>query len=71
MQIFEESRGDIYCPYFISEQGLRFSCESCKIYFKDKQQRRDLVYEYCGHPQKYKECTIKQILDKYYERKYD
>ena len=32
---------------------------------------REVLYGYCGHPTKWKECTFKAVMDRYYDRKYD
>lgn len=56
------------CPYFKGEFRGYLYCEICRFKFTSKQQRRDLAYKYCGSVKGYEKCTVKQILDKEYER---
>lgn len=59
------------CPYYIRDRGNGLVyCECARFRFPDKQARREIVYGYCGHPEKYKLCPLKQMLDGFYERKY-
>lgn len=58
------------CPYFASEKKDCITGECGKIKFYDKQHKRDFVYVYCAHPTGYNKCTMKCLLDKYYERKF-
>ncbi len=60
------------CPYYIRDRGKGVVyCECAKFRFPDKQARRDIVYGYCAHPEGYKRCALKQMMDSYYERKYE
>jgi hypothetical protein len=59
------------CPYFKRDRGGGVVvCESARFRFPDKLSRREIVYRFCGHPDGYKLCPLKQALDHYYERKY-
>ena len=58
------------CPYFATEKKDSITGECGKIKFYDKQHKRDFVYVYCAHPTGYNKCTMKCLLDKYYERKF-
>ena len=60
------------CPYFQREKGDGYTyCECARFRFPDKQARRDIVYQYCAHPDGYRACVIKQTMDQFYERKYN
>ena len=59
------------CPYYIRDRGRGVVyCECAKFRFPDKQARRDIVYTFCAHPEGYKKCPLKQMMDGFYERKY-
>ena len=59
------------CPYLRDARGMeRTICECAKFTFPDKVARREVVYGYCGHPENWKVCTFKAIMDRYYDRKY-
>ena len=59
------------CPYFLKDNGLKaMYCECIRIKFPDKQSRRDIVFRYCAHPDGYRDCVFKKMMDEYYERKY-
>ena len=60
------------CPYLKKvSDGKNVSCECAKFSFPDRIARRDLIYGFCAHPTDYKNCVLKQSMDKYYyERKY-
>ncbi len=59
------------CPYLKDARSCeRTICECARFTFPDKISRRELLYGYCGHPTKWKSCTFKTIMDKFYERKY-
>ena len=61
------------CPYFKKiPDDKKITCECAKFTFPDRIARRDLLYGFCAHPTAYKNCILKQSMDKYYyERKYD
>lgn len=60
------------CPYYMRDRGKGVVyCECAKFHFPDKQARREIVYGYCAHPEGYKRCALKQMLDGFYERKYE
>ncbi len=60
-----------YCPYLKeTRKSNETLCECARFSFPDKLARRELLYGYCGHPEKWKECQFKKIMDDYYERKY-
>jgi len=48
----------------------RTVCECAKFTFPDKVARREVVYGYCGHPENWKACMLKAVMDRYYDRKY-
>lgn len=59
------------CPYLKDARSCeRTICECAKFTFPDRVTRREVLYGYCGHPTKWKECTFKLIMDRYYDRKY-
>ena len=59
------------CPYFQRDRGRGLVyCECARFRFPDKEARREIVYKLCAHPDDYKKCVLKQMLDHYYERKY-
>ncbi len=60
-----------YCPYYrrLSEAGS-LHCEAGRLRFPDAPGRRAIVYRFCAHPEGYKACMLKVMLDEYYERKY-
>ena len=59
------------CPYFRSDRGQNLlTCECARITFPDKISRREIVYRLCAHPDGYHQCPLKQMLDGYYQRKY-
>jgi hypothetical protein len=60
------------CPYFVKDKGDGYVyCECARFRFPDKKARRDIIYTYCAHPDGYKECVLKKVMDQYYERKYN
>ena len=60
------------CPYYIRDRGKGVVyCECAKFHFPDKIARREILYGFCAHPDGYKRCVLKQMLDHYYERKYE
>ncbi len=59
------------CPYYLRDKGNgTVYCESARFRFPDKFARREIVYGFCAHPENYKKCAFKQMLDHYYERKF-
>ena len=72
----------VTCPYYKRERpkcgenasGRGFMyCEMARFTFPDSKTRRNLVYKYCCHNGKAGDktvCTVKQILDIYYDEKY-
>ena len=60
------------CPYYMRDRGQGVVyCECAKFRFPDKVARREILYSYCAHPDGYKQCVLKQMMDRYYERKYE
>ena len=60
------------CPYLKNTKKSDGAlCECARFTFPDKESRREVLYGYCGHPDAWKKCMLKQILDRYYDRKYD
>ncbi len=69
----------ITCPYYRREKdkkGVNKSdvgylyCEMARFDFPDKKSRRNLIYKYCcnnGESKDGSKCTVKEILDIYYE----
>ena len=57
------------CPFFEREKNGRLYCECCRLDFKDKLMRRELVYRFCAHTEQYKDCEIYKALCRYYERR--
>ena len=72
----------VTCPYYRRErpkcgensEGKGFMyCEMARFSFPDSKTRRNLVYKYCcrnGKAEDNTECTVKNILDIYYEEQY-
>lgn len=60
------------CPY-IKELGKdrQLACECASFNFPDIRAKRDVIYGYCAHPEKWKECLFKKAMDNFYERKYN
>lgn len=59
------------CPYFKKDRGGGvIYCECATLRFPDRNARREVVYTYCAHPDGYNKCVLKQVMDRYYERKY-
>ena len=60
------------CPYLLSEKGCTtIACEAAAFKFPDKIARREVIYGFCAHPEAYKNCFFKQVMDRfYYERKF-
>ncbi len=59
------------CPYLKNTKKADGAvCECARFTFPDKQSRRDVLYGYCGHPDAWRECMFKQIMDRYYDRKF-
>ena len=59
------------CPYLKNtKQSDGAVCECARFTFPDKQSRRDVLYGYCGHPDAWRKCMFKLIMDRYYDRKY-
>ena len=59
------------CPYYKKELGHgRLRCEAGNLSLPDKLARREFVYRFCAHPDGYKDCQLKGVMDHYYERKY-
>lgn len=60
------------CPYYQKDRGQGvIYCECAKFRFPDKIARREIVYGFCAHPEGYKQCALKQMMDRFYERKYE
>ena len=59
------------CPYFLRDRGHgRVYCEGTVFRFPDIEARREYVYTFCAHPDGFRKCPLKQIMDRYYDRKY-
>ena len=59
------------CPYFQREQKQKFTyCELVRLKFPDPEARREILYGYCAHPENFRNCMFKQVMDAYYDRKY-
>ncbi|MBE6559453.1 MAG: hypothetical protein E7661_10685 [Ruminococcaceae bacterium] len=59
------------CPYYLRDRGNGMVyCECARFRFPDKLARREIVYGFCAHPENYKKCAFKQMMDHFYERKY-
>ncbi len=60
------------CPFFRYERPYKgrqyLYCECCRIEFKDKLFRREIIYRLCAHPGGYKECFMYKALTACYER---
>ena len=54
------------CPYYRYEKEGRIYCEAGRIEAKSVLMRRELAYGYCAG--NWAECTLKKMLDNYYER---
>ena len=66
-----EEQGEGICPYFMRDRGkMGLYCECARLKFPDRLARREIIYTYCGHPEGYKTCMLKQAMDHFYERKY-
>lgn len=61
----------LVCPFAIGEKGgLHHYCEAGRIRLPDAESKI-LLKTYCCDMQKYKQCTLYQVLIDYYERKYE
>lgn len=59
------------CPYYKKELGRgRLRCEAANLSLPDKLARREFVYRFCAHPEGYRDCQLKVVMDHYYERKF-
>ncbi len=59
------------CPYLKNTKKADGAvCECARFTFPDKQSRRDVLYGYCGHPDAWRGCMFKLIMDRYYDRKF-
>lgn len=58
------------CPYFIKEVGTTLYCELGKLRCPDSDAKAH-IKTFCCDMQKYKQCTLYQVLSTYYERKYE
>ncbi|MBQ7357416.1 MAG: hypothetical protein IJW65_01630 [Clostridia bacterium] len=59
------------CPYLKNTKKSDGAvCECATFRFPDKQARRDVLYGYCGHPDAWRGCMFKVVMDSYYERKF-
>lgn len=59
------------CPFYKQDRGCgRLSCEGANFRFPDVEARREFVYRFCAHPEGYKDCPLRIMLEHYYERKY-
>lgn len=79
MAEFNMSGVGVTCPYYRRERekkgedksGMGYMyCEMARFSFPDKQARRNLLYKYCcknGVSDTGEKCTVKEILDIYYE----
>ena len=60
----------LVCPFAVGDKGgLRHYCEAGCIKLPDVESKQHLK-SYCCDLQKCKQCTLYQMLDAYYERKY-
>ena len=60
------------CPYYQRDRGHgHIYCEGTVFRFPDIRARREFVYAYCAHPAGFGQCPLKQVMDHYYERKFD
>ena len=60
------------CPYYLRDRGNGMVyCECARFRFPDKLARREFVYRFCAHPEGYRDCQLKVVMDHYYERKYE
>ncbi len=59
------------CPFYRQDRGCgKLSCEGANFRFPDVEARREFVYRFCAHPEGYKDCPLRIMLEHYYERKY-
>ena len=59
------------CPYLKNiKKSDGALCECARFTFPDKQARRDVLYGFCGHPDAWRGCMFKQVMDRYYDRKF-
>ena len=59
------------CPYLKdAKDSGRTICECAYFSFPDRIARREVLYGFCGHPTRWRECTFKAVMDRYYDRKY-
>lgn len=60
------------CPYYMRDRGRgHIYCEGAVFRFPDIKARREYVYAYCAHPTGYGRCPLKQVMDHFYERRFD
>ena len=58
------------CPFYKYEKDKQILCEYGNLRPPDKLARREIIYQYCGHPENYALCPFYKALDNYYKRKY-
>lgn len=56
------------CPYFRYEKAGITHCECADLHFPDLETRREIVYNYCAHPEDFRKCTLYAAMEHYYER---
>ena len=62
--------GEVVCPFYKHEKtsnGLK--CELAVFHFPDAESKEQ-IKAYCCDFCKYKQCTLYQVLNDYWERKY-
>ena len=54
------------CPYFKGDSKLMLQCECGKLFFGDKEEKREIGYGLCAD--KFEQCPLKKARDRFYER---
>lgn len=61
--------GEAICPYYKKESGNTLYCELAKLHFPDVESKTQ-IKEHCCNFDKYKDCTLYEVMTSYYDRKY-
>lgn len=57
------------CPFFKRECYLKLYCEGASMKFPDTEARGEYVGKYCAALHRWKECSVADMLENFYERK--
>lgn len=57
------------CPFYKKDSALRLNCEGCSMKFPDAVARNEYVSNLCANLINWKNCSVAQNLQHYYDRK--